>query len=45
MNCSDVPDWEREQFESYMLGKYRGRLDDIDEDPIVSILASRVRHG
>jgi len=43
MNCSDVPDRKHEQFESYMLGKYRGRSDDIDEDPIISILASKYK--
>ena len=29
MNCSDIPDQEHEQFESYMLGKYRGQPDEI----------------
>ena len=43
LNCSDVPDREREQFESYMLGKYRGRPGETDEGPTLSVLASKYK--
>ena len=41
INCSDIPDRNREQFNNYLLGAYRNQMYSGDENPTVSVLATK----
>ena len=41
INCSDIPDRNREQFNDYLLGAYRSQMYSGYENPTVSVLATK----
>ena len=43
MTHSKLPDREREQISSYMIGKFRGRMEEDEGDQVVSVLASKYK--
>jgi len=40
-NCSDLPDRSREQVNNFLMNVYRKRRDEREEDPMVSVLATK----